>query len=80
MRHAHLLVVTLLGVATVAGYAGLLYLLRAQMASRGYVLSEVLFLVLLCGGMGAIYGAFAKLILRRGSQVSEAVAPAEHRK
>lgn len=80
MRHVRLLAVTLLGVATVAGYAGLLYLLRAQLTSRGYLLSEVLFFVLLFGGLGAIYGAFAKLILRHAAHRPEAASHAKHRK
>lgn len=77
MRLPRLLAITLLGVAALSGYAGLLYLLRAQLALRGYELPDMVFIALLFGGLGAVYGAFAKVILSRGTNASESVAHRE---
>jgi hypothetical protein len=64
-RLASLGALTLLGMLSLVAFVGLLLLVRDQLLLRGYELPELVLVILLLGGGGAIYGAFAKIILRR---------------
>jgi len=68
---ARLSLIALVGVACVCLFVGALHLLRVLLGAYGYALPDLLFIALLLGGLGGIYGAFAKIILRRATAKSE---------
>lgn len=56
---------TAVGVCLCFAFVWGLDLARTWLISRGYAMSPVLYAGVLCGGLGAIYGGVAQVVLRQ---------------
>jgi hypothetical protein len=68
-KYRKLALVTLAGVIALFLATAAFYVLRSWLVAHGYELAQSVYVVVFCGMLGGIYGAFAKLALREAQRL-----------